>query len=103
MSAESPRVDRVRRYLRQSAQVTELASESCAAGTALAAGLVIAAYQRGGKVLFCGNGGSAADCQHLAAELVSTLNHDRPRRALPALALTTDTSFLTANANDFGF
>ena len=55
----------------------------------------------GGKILFCGNGGSAADCQHLATELTVKFKH--PRKALPALALTTDTSALTAIGNDFGF
>ena len=103
MPAESPLAARVREYLERSAEVKRAAATACAADIARAAELVVACYARGGKVLFCGNGGSAADCQHLAAELVSSLNHDRPRRALPALALTTDTSFLTANANDFGF
>ena len=56
---------------------------------------------RGGKLLFCGNGGSAADAQHLAAEYV--VRFRRHRRPLPALALTTDTSVLTAGANDLGF
>lgn len=56
---------------------------------------------RGGKLLFCGNGGSAADAQHLAAEYV--VRFRKRRRSLPALALTTDTSVLTAGANDFGF
>jgi D-sedoheptulose 7-phosphate isomerase len=59
------------------------------------------AFQAGGKLIFCGNGGSAADAQHLAAEYV--VRFSRSRRALPALALTTDTSLLTAGANDFGF
>jgi D-sedoheptulose 7-phosphate isomerase len=56
---------------------------------------------RGGKVLFCGNGGSAADCQHLAAELVGRFRCER--RGLPAVALTTDSSILTAVANDYGY
>lgn len=59
------------------------------------------ALLNGNKVLFCGNGGSAADSQHLAAELVSRLNFDRP--GIPAIALTTDTSILTAIGNDYGF
>ena len=58
--------------------------------------------KRGRKVLICGNGGSAADAQHFAAELVVRLNSGK-RRALPCLALTTDTSILTACGNDFGF
>ena len=59
--------------------------------------------QTGGKVLLCGNGGSAADCQHIAAEFVSVLNQSFLRPGLAAIALTTDTSILTASANDFGF
>jgi phosphoheptose isomerase len=57
----------------------------------------------GHKILLCGNGGSAADAQHIAAEFVSVLDHRNPRPPLAAIALTTDTSFLTASANDFGF
>ena len=65
-------------------------------------GKVLAAcLARGGKILFCGNGGSAADAQHLAAELVNRFMLDRP--PLPAIALSTDTSALTAIGNDFGF
>jgi D-sedoheptulose 7-phosphate isomerase len=59
------------------------------------------AIRAGGKILFCGNGGSAADSQHLAAELVGHLRRDR--RALAAIALTTDTSILTAVGNDYAF
>lgn len=59
------------------------------------------AARNSNKILFCGNGGSAADAQHLAAELVGRLVRDR--RALPALALTTDSSALTCIGNDFGF
>jgi D-sedoheptulose 7-phosphate isomerase len=68
-----------------------------------AAHLIATSIKRGGKLLLCGNGGSAADCQHLAAEFVCRLSAKRNRRALPALALTTDTSFLTAFCNDYGF
>jgi len=62
---------------------------------------VVLAMRRGSKLLFCGNGGSAADAQHLAGEFVNRFLIDRP--PLPALALTTDTSVLTAISNDFGF
>lgn len=55
----------------------------------------------GNKIFFCGNGGSAADSQHLAAELIGKLNYNRP--PLSAIALTTDTSILTAIGNDYGF
>lgn len=66
-----------------------------------AADLVIAALRAGNKVMFCGNGGSAADAQHLAAELMGRFLRDR--RPLPALALTVDTSALTAIANDYSY
>ena len=59
--------------------------------------------RNGGKILFCGNGGSAADSQHLAAELVVRLRSSFERPAIPALALTVDTSILTAGGNDYGF
>lgn len=65
--------------------------------------MITASLQAGGKLMLCGNGGSAGDSQHLAAEFVATLDHRRPRGGLAALALTTDTSFLTAYANDFGY
>ena len=58
---------------------------------------------RGNKLLFCGNGGSAAESQHMAAEYCATLNHNNPRKGFAAIALTTDTSFLTAWSNDFGY
>lgn len=65
------------------------------------AGRVLAALDAGGRVFFFGNGGSAADAQHLAAEFVVRFRQNR--RALPGIALTTDTSILTAGGNDFGF
>lgn len=61
----------------------------------------VGAIRAGGRLLWAGNGGSAADCQHLAAELVGRFQHERS--ALPAIALTTDSSILTAVANDYGF
>jgi D-sedoheptulose 7-phosphate isomerase len=95
--------------------VTEIAAylaASAAAATALvvrpgagaverAARVVADSLADGGQVLFCGNGGSAADAQHLAAELVGRLARERP--AYRAVALTTDTSVLTAVANDYGY
>ncbi|MBF0484808.1 MAG: D-sedoheptulose 7-phosphate isomerase [Candidatus Omnitrophica bacterium] len=63
--------------------------------------VIIKALRTGNKILFFGNGGSAADCQHLAAELVGRFQKERI--ALPAIALTTDTSILTAIGNDYGF
>jgi D-sedoheptulose 7-phosphate isomerase len=68
-----------------------------------AAEMLSGSFKKGNKLLLCGNGGSAADCQHIAAELVIRLSHDIKRPALPAIALTTDTSNLTAGGNDIGF
>ncbi|MEM4254078.1 MAG: D-sedoheptulose 7-phosphate isomerase [Candidatus Woesearchaeota archaeon] len=65
------------------------------------ASVLIAALKNGNKILVCGNGGSAADSQHFAAELV--VRFEKERRALPAIALTTDTSSLSAGGNDYGF
>ena len=62
---------------------------------------IIAAMRRGNRVFFAGNGGSAADAQHLAAEFVSRFEFDRP--GLPSLSLSTDTSMLTAIGNDYGY
>lgn len=95
--------DFIRQHLETSAAVKRAAVAACTPAITVAAELLIASFRSGSKLLLCGNGGSAADCQHIAAEFVSALNHDHPRSALGAIALTTDTSFLTANANDFGF
>lgn len=65
------------------------------------AGIIVDTIKRGGKILLCGNGGSAADAQHIAAEFVG--RYETERRALPAISLTTDTSALTAIANDYDF
>src|ERR1700733_11815731 len=78
-----------------------LADEALLAAVERVAALGVAAIRRGNKVLFAGNGGSAADAQHLAAELVGKLAYDRP--GLPAMSLTTDTSILTAVGNDYGY
>jgi Phosphoheptose isomerase len=67
-----------------------------------AATRLVTSLASGGKLLICGNGGSAADAAVLATEFVSTLTVDNPRPSIPAIALTTDTSLLTAIANDFG-
>jgi D-sedoheptulose 7-phosphate isomerase len=84
----------LRRLLREVAESLEGEVESVARMT-------LETLRRGGRLFFCGNGGSAADAQHLAAEYV--VRFQRKRRALPALALTTDTSVITACGNDFGF
>jgi D-sedoheptulose 7-phosphate isomerase len=94
-------LEQVARQLRDSAQVKMRMVEACAADIVRAAEVLVDSYQQGHKVLLCGNGGSAADAQHLACELVSRLT--RERAALPALALTTNTSILTAIANDHDY
>jgi D-sedoheptulose 7-phosphate isomerase len=76
-------------------------ARSAVAPTAAAAESMVAALRGGGKILVCGNGGSAADAQHFAAELVGRF--ERERRAIASVALTTDTSILTAIANDYAY
>jgi len=78
-----------------------LADDSIADAVACAARTIADAMKRGNKLMVAGNGGSAADSQHLVAEFVSRLTVDRP--ALPAVALTTDTSILTAIGNDYSY
>ena len=89
--------------LARSQSVQMKLAECCAERTEQAAQMVAESLSAGGKLMFCGNGGSAGDSQHLSAEFVATLEHHRPREGMAAIALTTDTSFLTAYANDFGF
>ena len=88
--------------LRGAAVVSQL-EQSCGKDAQQAAQLIARSLKAGGKVMFCGNGGSAGDSQHLAAEFVATLDHTKPRPGLAAIALTTDSSFITAYSNDFGF
>jgi D-sedoheptulose 7-phosphate isomerase len=77
-------------------------SDTCLEDIVAASEILIETFRGGGTVLICGNGGSAADAQHLATEFVSALTLDRIRPAMRAIALTTDSSALTAIANDFG-
>jgi D-sedoheptulose 7-phosphate isomerase len=97
----------VRKYIQSEVAKSLAALERLASDEGIAAELeriaraCCAALRGGNKVLFAGNGGSAADAQHLAGELVSRLNFDRP--GLAALALTTDSSVLTAVGNDYGY
>jgi D-sedoheptulose 7-phosphate isomerase len=91
-----------RSYLQDASDLLSAARDACVDDVARAADRIIGALRSGGRLLICGNGGSAADAQHLAAELVSTLTLDHMRPPIPAIALTTDTSILTAIANDFG-
>lgn len=96
-------IGEIRDYLIQSSETKRRTSEECAESISLGASMIANTFRSGGKVLLCGNGGSAADCQHMATEFVSRLTKGFERPGLPAIALTTDTSFLTAFANDTGF
>jgi len=89
-------------YLADSATVMGDVRSSCLDDIVAASTLLIEAFRRDRSLLICGNGGSAADAQHLATEFVSALTLDHPRPAMRAIALTTDTSALTAIANDYG-
>lgn len=93
--------ERIQAELRESARIKESFSDELLAAIETFAERSAAALSRGSKVVFFGNGGSAADAQHLACELVVRLRDDRPSMA--SLALTTDTSILTAAGNDLGF
>lgn len=89
------------RELEESARIKNLIAERLADTIVEAARMITGAYRQGGKLLLIGNGGSAADAQHIAAELVGRLR--RKRIGLAALALTTNTSVLTALANDYDY
>jgi D-sedoheptulose 7-phosphate isomerase len=93
--------ERIGERLRDLAAVASRSAELLVPELAEAVAMVRRTLAGGGKLLFCGNGGSAADAQHLATEYV--VRYMRTRRALPAIALTTDTSLLTAVGNDLGF
>jgi D-sedoheptulose 7-phosphate isomerase len=88
-------------HLRELAATAATAADQLAPAITQAAALVRATVKRGGTLFFCGNGGSAADAQHVATEYVVRYRTDR--RAIAAIALTTDTSLLTAAGNDLGF
>ena len=92
-----------RAYWANSAEVKNRTGERCLGNVVQAAEVIAASLRGGGKLLICGNGGSAADSQHLAGEFVSVLDRRFVRPALAAIALTTDTSIITAVANDFGY
>lgn len=92
--------ERIRELIEESAE-THRRAVVLAGAVATGAELMIAALKNGRKVMVCGNGGSAADAQHFAAELVGRF--ERERSALPSIALTTDSSILTAWSNDYAF
>jgi D-sedoheptulose 7-phosphate isomerase len=87
----------------ESAETKKNTIDACTKSILKSVDLILGSIRNRGKVMICGNGGSAADAQHLAAEMVIRLSHDIERPGLPAIALTTDTSILTAGGNDIGF
>jgi D-sedoheptulose 7-phosphate isomerase len=89
--------------LNASAETKKKIFEQCADRIIKAVDIIISALNQKKKILFCGNGGSAADSQHLATEFVIRMTPGIQRPGIPALALTTDTSMLTAGANDLGY
>jgi D-sedoheptulose 7-phosphate isomerase len=92
---------RIRQHFTESARLKLDAAEALAPAVARAAGLLTECLLADGKILACGNGGSAADAQHFAAEMIGRFERERPE--LPAISLVTDTSILTAVANDYAF
>ncbi len=92
---------RIRGHFTDSAQLKLMAADVLAPEVARGAAVMTECLFADGKILSCGNGGSAADAQHFAAELVGRFERERPE--LPAIALSTDTSLLTAVANDYSF
>jgi len=87
----------------ESAETKQNILKHCKADILKAADIIKESFKKGGKVMFCGNGGSAADSQHIATEFMIRMCHDVTRPALGAIALTTDSSNITAGANDIGY
>ncbi|MBU3699864.1 MAG: SIS domain-containing protein [Candidatus Kapabacteria bacterium] len=95
--------DHIGAVVRESISVKQRLLEHCVDDIARAGDMLASCARSNGLIMLCGNGGSAADSQHIAAELVVRLRSDVNRRAIKALALTTDSSVLTAGGNDYGY
>lgn len=93
--------DKAIQELRESAELKIRCTEVLPDAIARAAEMLVDCFRAGGKVMLCGNGGSAADSQHIAAEFMGRFKKERP--AIPAIALSTNTSTITALANDYGY
>jgi len=102
-STEADFLKLARDHFAASAEAKRQYAEQNAGDLVTVAQWITECFAAGGKLMLCGNGGSAAESQHIAAEFTSVLSQDFPRKALPALALTTDSSFLSARGNDYGF
>jgi D-sedoheptulose 7-phosphate isomerase len=94
-------LDAIREQFAESIAVKQLAMEPLVPAIARAAATMVETLRRGGKILACGNGGSAGDAQHFSSELLNRFERERP--GLPAVALTTDSSTMTAIANDYAY
>ncbi len=94
---------RIAQHLESSAEVKRQSIDACSQALEESVEILVTAFEGRKKLLLSGNGGSAADCQHMATEFVARLSHEFERPALSAIALTTDTSFITAYANDDHF
>lgn len=94
-------LDRIRSHFQESIRTKEAALELLTPGIAIAAEMMTQCLVAGGKILSCGNGGSAGDAQHFSSELLNRFERERP--GLPALALTTDSSTITSIANDYDY
>ena len=99
--SENPGADLLLRSLEEHLEAIQALIDSRLPEIEAAGRLIWNALESGNKILLCGNGGSAADAQHIAAELVG--RYEQQRRAFPAISLTTDTSALTAVSNDYGY
>ncbi len=97
------RIELIIRQAEDSAQLRRKVAEALSGPLVDLAETISAVIGSGGKILICGNGGSAADSSHMAAEMIVRLTAQRNRQSLPAIALTADSAIVTAAANDFGF
>ena len=101
--SEKSQIDFVKKTFIESADVQINTAASCLTDIISAAKLMTKSLRQGNKILLCGNGGSAADCQHMATELLSQIDRNLDRPGLAAIALTADTTFITGYSNDFEY
>ncbi|MFL2639740.1 MAG: SIS domain-containing protein [Dehalococcoidia bacterium] len=101
--SENSQIDFVKNTFLESADIQTKTAAACSTDIISAAKLMTQSLQNGNKILLCGNGGSAADCQHMATELLSQIDRDLDRPGLAAIALTADTTFITGYSNDFEY
>jgi D-sedoheptulose 7-phosphate isomerase len=98
-----PGIDKLQQAINEAAEMHSKIASACFTDLVAIAEQCARSLKAGGKILLCGNGGSAAECQHIATEFTVRLTAQRDRQALAAISLTTDSSLLTACSNDYGF